>query len=121
MDNSLTNCPPGPAPGLEPGTALLDELARLAPALEGFPVGQLLDVFIDAEQRDRDHAYQLVDRCLVHWIASLEGSLHAYPHAPDDALLRVQARQLGARDALSTLKTALSRMDLVHRNRGQVC
>ena len=122
MDNSLTQCPPPSQPALSPLDELTDELTRLAPALDGFPVDALLNVYVTAEQQSRDNAWRLVDLCLENWIASLEGSLGSFPHAPDDALARVQARQRGARDALTTLKSALARMDVVvPGNRGQLC
>lgn len=100
---------------------LLEQLSRLAPALDGFPVDALLDVFVATEQRDRATAYRLVDQCLGNWIDSLQGGLDAFPHEPDDALQRVQARERGTRDALATLKAALSGMALVHRQPGQLC
>lgn len=120
MDNSQTQRTPPSQPALST-LSLLDELTRLAPALDGFPVDALLDVYVTAEQQSRANAYRLVDLCLENWIASLEGSIGSYPHAPDDALARVQARQRGARDALSTLKSALAQMDVVPGNRGQLC
>ena len=110
MDTPQTQCP-SPSQATQPTLWLQDELTRLAPALDGFPVDALLDVYVTAGQQGRDHAYRLVDSCLENWIASLEGSLSSYPHAPDDALARVQARQRGARDALTTLKSALARVD----------
>lgn len=121
MDNSQTQCPP-PSQPVPPVLSLQDELARLAPALDGFPVDALLDVCVAAGQQGHDNAWRLVDVCLENWIAALEGSISSYPHAPDDALARVQARQRGARDALTTLKSALARMDVVvPGNRGQLC
>lgn len=101
---------------------MLDELCRLGPALQGFPVDELLEVYAMAGQQ-RANAYRLVDRCLESWIAALESGLHAYPHAPDDALQRVRERQRNARDALSRLQLALARVDdgVVPGNRGQVC
>lgn len=116
MDNVQTDRSSAPA-----GLPLVDELARLAPALDGYPVGPLLDVLALAQPQDCAHAHQLIDCCLASWISSLEGTLDGYPHAPDDALLRVQVRLCEARDALAALKSALSRLDVVHDNRGQPC
>jgi len=116
MDNVQTNRSSAPA-----GLPLVDELARLAPALDGYPVGQLLDVLALAEQQDGAHAHQLVDCCLSSWISSLEHTLDDYPHVPDDALLRVQVRIGETRDALTRLKSALSGLDVVHDFRGQPC
>ena len=116
MDHSPTNGPPDSA-----AKALLDEAARLAPALEGFPVHQLLDAWATAEQRDRTNAYLLIDRCLVGWIASLQGALGDYPQDADGPLLQIQARQQGALDALTSLKSALKRAEVLHPNRGQAC
>jgi hypothetical protein len=116
MDMVQTNRSPAPA-----GRPLVDELARLAPALDGFPVGQLLDVLSQAERQDRAQAYQLIDCCLSSWISSLEHNIDDCPHEPDDSLLRVQVRLCEARDALATLKSALSRLDVVHDFRGQPC
>lgn len=111
----------GDTPTAFAGPSVLDRLAQLAPALDGYPINQLLDVFMSAEQRDRAQAHRLVNHCIVHWIAALESDLHAFPHAPDDALMRIQHRQKSARDALFTLQDALSRLDVVHRDRGQPC
>ncbi|CAM4167313.1 hypothetical protein [Roseateles saccharophilus] len=115
-DNATESPSDGAAPAL-----LLQELERLAPALEGFPVSPLLDVFMSAEQHDRASAYQLIDSCLVSWIAALEGTLDSYPHTADDSFLRVQARQRGARDALVRVQTVLAGNDVVPANRGQPC
>ena len=116
MDHARPHAPPDPA-----GKSLLDEAARLAPALEGFPVSQLLEAWVSAEHRDRANARLLIDSCLVGWIASLEGGLKDYPHDADGPLLQMQARQQGALDALTALKSALSRADVLHANRGQAC
>lgn len=116
MDDSQNRKPADAA-----GVSVLDRLAQLAPALDGYPVNQLLDVVMSAEQRDRAQAHRLVSCCIVHWITTLEGDLSAYPHVPDDALLKIQVRQRRARDALFTLQDALTRLDLVHRDRGQAC
>lgn len=116
MDNARTNLSSASA-----GLPLAQELARLAPALDGYPVGQLLDVLALAGQQDRTHAYQLIDCCLSCWIASLDDALDDHPYVPDDALLRIQVRLSEARDALATLKSALPRLDVVHDFRGQPC
>jgi hypothetical protein len=116
MDNVQTD-----RSSAQAGPLLVDELARLAPALDGFPVSQLLDVLTFGERQDCAHAHQLIDCCLSSWISSLEHTIDDYPHVPDDALLRVQVRLCEARDALATLKSALSRLDVVHDFRGQPC
>jgi len=113
VNDSQSRRPADPA-----DVSVLDRLAQLSPDLDGYPVNQLLDVFMSAEQRDRAQAHRLVDRCIVHWIHTLEGDLGAYPDVPGDALLKVQLRQRKARDALASLQDALSRLDPVHRNRG---
>lgn len=103
------------------GQSILDHLAQQAAALDGYPVHELMEVFLmSAEQRDRAQAHRLVERCIVHWIHALEGALNAYPPAPDEALLKIQLRQIKARDALFTLRGALSRLDMVQRDPRQL-
>lgn len=103
LDTSRTGSPSNPA-----DQPLRQTLERLEADLAGFPVSQLLEVFMSAQQSDRADAHRLVDRCLMNWIESLELALDDYPQDPDDALERVQARQRGTRDALLALKKALA-------------
>jgi len=109
---------PPPAPSDGP---LLHELEQLAPALAGFPIGQLLGGFVGAKPDDRINAYRLIDSCLVGWIAALDTTLGAFPHEPDDALKRIMSRQRGTRDALVRLKATLSRTEEAHPGRGPAC
>ena len=114
MDDSQSSMPANAA-----GLSMLDKLEQLAPALDGYPVNQLLDVFMSAEQRDHSQAQHLVTRCIAHWIATLEGDLRAFPDMPDDALLKLQARQQNARDALFALQGELARLDVARRDRSR--
>lgn len=108
----------GQPPDIPSDGTLLHELEQLGPALAGFPVDQLLEGYLRAEPEDRASAYQLIDSCLVSWIASMDSSIKEFMHTPDDALAGVLSRQRGTRDALVRLKVALSRADLVRPNRG---
>lgn len=112
------------APSSSPPTAaaLQQVFFRLAPALDGYPVDALLNVYVSADHDARSRAYQLVDRCLHGWISTLDAMLLSHGHlAGDESVDRILARQVGARDALVCLKVALSRLEVVQRPRGQLC
>lgn len=100
MDPTRTTC--------SPDQPLRQALEQLSPALNGFPVDELLDVYMSADPPDRAHAYDVVDRCLVNWIATLEATISGYPGDLIGELAAVRSRQSGTRDALVRLKTLLS-------------
>jgi hypothetical protein len=108
------------APSPQGTPQLLQELERLAPALEGYPVNQLLG-FLSGEQRDLASRRRLVDRCLGTWIESLDHAIDTLPGELDDSMRRVKARERKARDALAHLKSALPSAEVVRQNGGQPC
>lgn len=110
---------PARAARREPTTSpLQQELARLAPALEGFPVGPLLDLLRSAEPRDRASAYSWVDRCLGHWIDALTAALQQPLGPRIESLARIETLQRQARDALARLRVLLYQAEVVHPGRG---
>jgi hypothetical protein len=96
------------------------ELGQLGSALDGYPVSQLLG-FLGSASADERVGHCLVDICLSSWIASLDEVLDTFPSELDDVLTRLEQRQLGARDALVRLKSALPHQAVVRPNGGQLC
>lgn len=129
----MANASPTPTPAQPAGTPawavwreaagepVRQELARLAPALEGFPVGPLLDLLLAADPHDRASAYCWVDRCLAHWIDALTAALQQPLGSRIESLARIEALQREARDALARLRVLLYQAEVVHPERGQLC
>lgn len=100
--------PPARAAGHAPlPSQLAQELARLAPALEAFPVGALLGLLRCDDPHDHASAYRCVDHCLGHWIEALTAALQQPLGPRIESLARIDAQQREARDALASLRLLL--------------
>lgn len=109
-----------PRPGqLVPLDAMLE---RLEPALKGYPVRALIDLWAGSREGEAPSATTLVDLCMSSWIARLDADnpLAAAP-GPDVELDDLLARYLCARHALLLVRTRFRRSAVVHRARGQGC
>lgn len=100
---------------------LVQEVERLEPSLQGFPVAPLVHLYVSAEPSARGNAYRLLDRCIDTWLESLEGALETDVWHSSEAATRIQDTQRGTRDALAQLKKRLSRMEVVRPAGGQAC
>ena len=100
---------------------LLQEWAKLQPALTGYPVGSLIEVFVSADEQERLSAFRLVDRCLSSWIAQLEKPLTRIDGGLPEVIEQMEGRQRDTRDALARVHAALSGTQVVPARRGQPC
>lgn len=98
------------------------KLDELAPALVGYPVGDLLSVAETVEGAEKGRALALVVSCIKNWIAALDVTLGAYMSSPSASLEAVREKLLRARDALAQLlASVLSPGDVVPTGRAQLC
>jgi hypothetical protein len=100
---------------------LLAKQGQLAPALAGYPVQELVDVYAHAGPSEQARTLKLVDQCLGNWIESLDPTISTYLPGAEEAVDRIQEKQRNARDALSRVRIAIARLEVVRPDRGQLC
>jgi hypothetical protein len=91
---------------------LLPSLDGLLPALQGYPVADLIDVYAQTVAQsptsiNAARHFSLVERCISNWIRTLELMLASYLSCEEEPLKRLRAKQKGARDALLTVRRML--------------
>jgi hypothetical protein len=97
-------------PATDPAVLLESELVRLAPALQGYPVEDLVAEFMP--RQGDTHAYRLVDSCLRSWIQQLDDALASLPaDLEPDVLRAVEDRQRETHDALRRISSLLRQVD----------
>ncbi|MBT9502590.1 MAG: hypothetical protein IV092_15200 [Burkholderiaceae bacterium] len=87
-------------------------LETMRPALAGFPVASLLDIYTGAADGaasgvPRARAFSLVDTCLSSWIATLARSIEAQASLTGRIAEADQRRQIDALDALVRVRFML--------------
>lgn len=97
------------------------QLERLAPALIGYPVQDLMALYADAEPRESTRAFELLEVCVGAWIAALDLIISSYPANRGDAVGRVLAKQRDTREALAQVRAALAGLRVVRPEGEQVC
>lgn len=96
-------------------------LERLEPALRGYPVRALIDLWAGSREGEAPSVTTLVDLCMSSWIARLDADKPPAAPGPDEELDDAQARHLCARHALLLVRARFRRSAVVHSNRGQAC
>jgi len=96
-------------------------LERLEPALKGYPVRALIDLWAGFREGEAPSATTLVDLCMSSWIARLDADNPPAAPGANEQLDDLQARQLAARHALLLVRARFRRSAVVHRSRGQGC
>ena len=92
---------------------LAEQVQALQPALEGFPVLDLVEGYADAatsgvaDAAQAGRSYLLTHACLSSWQSGLELTIESYLPNADEAHQRVRARQEQTRDALATVRAML--------------
>lgn len=96
-------------------------LERLEPALKGYPVRALIDLWAGSREGEAPLATTLVDLCMSSWIVRLDADNPPAAPGPNEELGDLQARHLAARHALLLVRARFRRSAVVHRDRGQAC
>ncbi|MCU7375199.1 hypothetical protein PEC18_31375 [Paucibacter sp. O1-1] len=96
-----------------PGQPLLADLDGLLPALQGYPVTDLVSVYTEMAAQapasmDAARSFVLVERCISNWIETLELTLASSQPCDEEPHKRLRQRQQGARDALLNVRRMLS-------------
>jgi len=105
----MSAVPPEPLPLKQD---LVVGLETMRPALAGFPVASLLDIYNGAADGvtsgvPRARAFSLVDTCLSSWIATLSRSIEAQASLTGRIAEADRRRQIDALDALIRVRFML--------------
>ena len=87
---------------------------RLQPALRGYPVRELIELWVETENLDGAAASRLVEFCMSRWIVRLDAPADALSNDMPDELL---TRQQCARHALELVKNRFRRSAVIHTAR----
>lgn len=91
-----------------PLDAMID---RLQPALQGYPVKELVELWIEVESVEGAAPCKLIELCITSWIARLDDTAaSASGEVPDE----FSTRQRCARHALELVKARFTRSAVVH-------